>query len=61
MKTLKEYLKKPDNCPFCDHDVVIGHDFDACDIQAWRKIECERCRKQWVETFTLTNIEEVKL
>jgi len=60
MKSLEEYLKNPDNCPFCDHDVVGGNGFDTHSTAAYREIECNRCGKKWTETFTITNIEEVK-
>lgn len=38
MKTIEEYLKKPDNCPFCDHGVVTGFGIDSDDIHAYREV-----------------------
>jgi transcription elongation factor Elf1 len=59
MKTIEEYLKKSDNCPFCDHGVVTGFGIDSDDIHAYREVVCYKCDKKWTEVFTITSIEEV--
>ena len=58
MKNLKEYLKDPDKCPFCDSENITGGDTDFSCINAWRNIKCNSCLKEWIEEFTITNIEE---
>jgi formate dehydrogenase maturation protein FdhE len=57
MKNLKEYLKYPDKCPFCDSENTTGGDIDFSGINAWRNIKCNSCLKEWTEEFTITNIE----
>lgn len=60
MKSLEEYLKEPDNCPFCDSENITGDDTDFGGINAWRKIKCNSCLKEWREEFTITYIEALK-
>lgn len=60
-KQIKEYLQNPDFCPFCKSDDITRIDeLEAGFNQAWSNISCNKCEKEWIEIFTMTDIEEIK-
>jgi formate dehydrogenase maturation protein FdhE len=55
-----EYLESPGCCPFCNSDEISAtssHGFEG--REGWQDIECESCRMEWKEVFTMTSIEMV--
>ena len=51
-----EYLKSPDECPFCNSEDISAGEVDFSYINVWRTVLCENCRKKWQEEFTITNV-----
>jgi transcription elongation factor Elf1 len=48
------------NCPHCGSEILFNGSFN-CDIDyASRTVTCEECDNEWVEIFTLTNIEPLE-
>ena len=54
----QKYLENPEVCPFCGKEYLTGRHFNGSYNQAWREIECDSCGKEWMELFTMTDIEE---
>ena len=54
----KKYIENPNICPYCKSEDISGENFEAGYNQAWREIECNSCGKEWMEIFTMTDIEE---
>jgi formate dehydrogenase maturation protein FdhE len=57
----QNYLKNPDQCPFCGTEAItsIGNDFEFAYNQGWQTITCNDCHHMWREIFTLTDVEEI--
>jgi hypothetical protein len=53
---LQEYLKAPDECPYCHSSDISAEEADFSDNIAFRYIECDDCGKHWQEEFTITGV-----
>lgn len=53
---LTEYLKSPDECPFCGTEDITAFQADFSYINAWREIKCNKCGEKWQEEFTITSV-----
>lgn len=45
-------------CPFCGSANIVGGDIDYGNSQMWQNVVCEKCKKEWTDIYTLTDIEE---
>jgi len=51
--TFEEYMKHDGHiCPYCGCKVIdVGYEHDK---------KCKKCRREWIDTFTLTGIEHYR-
>lgn len=53
------YLKSDYSfCPYCDKNELIADELRDEGFNAWRRVECKACLKNWNEIYTMTDIEE---
>lgn len=59
-KQKKKYMINNGNiCPFCESEEISADHADFDDCWVWRKVECNQCKKQWVDIYKLVDIEDV--
>jgi len=56
-KNKAEYIKHPNNCPFCGSDDISADDDLYEGNTILREIDCNACEERWYEVFTLTDIQ----
>jgi len=56
----QEYLNSRGNiCPYCRSDNISATGYmNADDLTAHRKVECFECGEEWLDVYTLTEVEE---
>lgn len=59
-KTTVKYLKNPNKCPYCGSYNITANPATFDDFGGTRPVECENCRKEWIEKFEITGIVEEK-
>jgi len=57
---VKKYLENPSQCPKCESDFIddIERTYDGDNI--YRYYRCSKCSCKWVETYKLTEVEELE-
>ena len=55
-----EYLRNPNECPFCGNDDIEADHAEMGDNSAHTTVTCHGCKKQWRDIYLLSDIEEVK-
>ncbi len=51
-----KYLGNPCRCPYCDSDDVCPTGVDVESLA--QLVVCPDCQRQWIEIYTLTDLEE---
>jgi transcription elongation factor Elf1 len=52
------YLSNPYHCPYCGTEQIEGGNIDIDNCQAWQEIHCLECSKEWIDVYSLTDVEE---
>lgn len=55
-KLRKMYLDNPNVCPFCGSSDITAEHAEFEWNSGSRPVACNKCNKEWVEEFTLTNV-----
>lgn len=45
-------------CPYCSSNDISAHSFDAESTEAWQRVDCRACGREWADVYTLTDIDE---
>ena len=54
-----QYLvRRADCCPSCGSCDIAGGRLESENSSAWRKVKCEECRAEWVNTYKMTGYAE---
>jgi transposase-like protein len=57
-KSAKTYIVNGGiRCPFCNSGTISGEGFYTDNGNAWQKVECQDCGKEWKDLYTLVGIE----
>ena len=56
----KDYLEDPNHCPFCKSGNLTADRLEPGDYDATRNVKCLDCKAEWVETFTMTSIDNAE-
>lgn len=57
MKTQKEYINKPNNCPSCNSNEISSQIAENYDNQIQQIVECNNCDRKWYDIYELTSYE----
>jgi hypothetical protein len=52
------YLKHPHHCPYCETEQIEGGNLNTGDCHVWQEIKCLKCGKEWIDVYSLTDVEE---
>jgi transcription elongation factor Elf1 len=56
----KKYLAASHKCPYCFSEDIEGGFVEIDADQAFQKISCLFCNKEWRDIYSLVDIEEVE-
>jgi len=60
-KQKKKYLKKRGMlCPYCESKDIMASGIETTDEVIYEGAWCRKCKKQWTDVYTLTDVEEVQ-
>ena len=54
---IQKYLKHPYVCPDCGSTEISSGQSDFCDNKVYQNVRCKKCKREWQDVYTLTNIE----
>jgi transposase-like protein len=57
-KQKADYLKSSNHCPYCNLDHIVGQEFSTDSFT--QTIECLDCGRQWLDVYTLTDVEPIE-
>ena len=57
-KQKADYLKNPYRCPYCNSDRIVALEFSTESFS--QPVECLDCQKQWMDSYTLTDVEPLE-
>jgi transcription elongation factor Elf1 len=56
---LRDYIKRPYFCPFCEHPVIEATKLESFENIVYQWVRCPECETEWHDLFELYGIEEV--
>ena len=56
-----KYLANPTICPFCDSKNLEADESSYTETTTYNKVQCEDCKVEWTEVYTVSNIENAEL
>jgi len=56
---IDDYIMNPVYCPHCGSREILSSDTDTdWDVaDAWRKVQCSKCKSKWTECFQIWTID----
>ena len=58
-KQKQDYIESGGNrCPHCGSDNIEGGSFNTDSSKAWQGVWCVNCHEEWVDVYTLSDVEE---
>ena len=56
---LRDYIKRPYFCPFCEHPVIEATKLEGVLGMVFQWVRCSECETEWHEIYALITYEEV--
>ena len=58
---LRDYIKRPYFCPFCEHPVIEATKLEAFENMVIQWVRCDKCEIEWQDVFELVTVETVEI